>query len=140
LALAALAASATAGAGPDVGVSINVGQPGFYGHIDIGDVPAPPRVIYSQPVIIAAPVEAPPPPVYLHVPPGHAKHWRKHCQEYNACGVPVYFVQDNWYNTVYVPEYARRHGHHGDDDDQGDEGHEHGHGKHHGHGHGHDDD
>jgi opacity protein-like surface antigen len=25
----------------DIGVSINVGQPGFYGRIDIGDLPQP---------------------------------------------------------------------------------------------------
>ena len=30
-------------------------------------------------------------PIYLHVPPGHAKNWRKHCAHYNACGQPVYF-------------------------------------------------
>ena len=37
--------------GADVGVSVNVGQPGFYGRIDIGNAP-PPRVIYAQPVIV----------------------------------------------------------------------------------------
>jgi hypothetical protein len=30
------------------------------------------------------------------VPPGHAKDWKKHCKHYGACGVPVYFVQDDW--------------------------------------------
>ena len=34
---------------------------------------------------------------YLWVPPGHQKKWSKHCREYNACGVPVYFVDDGWY-------------------------------------------
>jgi hypothetical protein len=32
----------------DVGVSISIGQPGFYGQIDIGDYPQP-RVLYAQP-------------------------------------------------------------------------------------------
>ena len=36
----------------EVGMSVDVGQPGFYGQIDIGDVYPPPRVIYSRPVII----------------------------------------------------------------------------------------
>lgn len=120
----------------DVGVSITVGQPGFYGHIDIGDVPRP-ELIYSKPVVIA-----PPPrgvsrkPVYLHVPPGHEKKWKKHCKKYNACGQPVYFVRDGWYNDVYVPEYQARHGHrggeHGDrrGGEHGDQG-NHGHGKSH---------
>ena len=36
-------------------------------------------------------------PIYLHVPPGHAKNWRKHCHKYNACGQPVYFVVSDEY-------------------------------------------
>ena len=37
----------------DVGVSVSIGQPGFYGRIDIGDYPyPPPRVIYGQPRIV----------------------------------------------------------------------------------------
>ena len=91
----------------DVGVSISVGQPGFYGRIDIGDFTQP-RVIYRQPVVIGH-VPASRPPIYLHVPPGHAKHWRKHCHEYNACGERVYFVQENWYNDEYVPHYQQQH-------------------------------
>ena len=78
--LAAAALSAPALAGTDVGVSIGISQPGFYGRIDIGSVGAPPVLVYPQPVIIARPaavvVQR---PIYLHVPPGHAKHWHKHC-------------------------------------------------------------
>jgi hypothetical protein len=54
-----------------------------------------------------------------------AQNWRKHCRKYNACGRPVYFVQDNWYNDVYVPRYRETH--------RGDQGERHGnkdHGKH----------
>jgi fatty-acyl-CoA synthase len=63
----------------------------------------------AQPVVVQGGV-AHGPPVYLHVPPGHAKHWPKHCAKYGACAQPVYFVQDGWYNDVYVPTYARGHG------------------------------
>jgi hypothetical protein len=59
---------------------------------------------------VAVPAE----PLYLRVPPGHAKHWRKHCREYNACDRQVYFVQERWYNDVYVPQY-REHGDRRDD-------------------------
>lgn len=49
-------------------------------------------------------------PIYLHVPPGHAKDWRKHCSKYGACGRPVHFVQERWYNEVYVPQQRSRPG------------------------------
>ncbi|MEQ6340840.1 MAG: hypothetical protein M3A44_04095 [Gammaproteobacteria bacterium] len=91
----------------DVGVSISIGQPGFYGRIDIGDYPRP-QVIYRQPIIIErAPMYRP--PIYLRVPPGHAKHWRRHCHEYNACGEQVFFVRDEWYSREYVPRYQERY-------------------------------
>ncbi len=95
----------------DVGVSIQIGQPGFYGRIDINNYP-PPVLIYREPVTIQrAPVGVVRQPIYLHVPPGHAKDWGKHCRKYNACGQPVYFVQENWYNNVYVPRYREGKGH-----------------------------
>jgi hypothetical protein len=105
-----LSAAAVSASAADVGVSISVGQPGFYGQIDIGNVPRP-VLIYPQPVVIQ-PVQVvqPAQPIYLHVPPGHAKNWKKHCQKYNACSRPVYFVQDDWYNNVYVPHYEQEHG------------------------------
>jgi len=91
----------------DVGVSISIGQPGFYGQIDIGDYPQP-QVIYRRPMIIER-VPMNRPPIYLRVPPGHAKNWGKHCRKYNACGERVYFVQDDWYNREYVPRYQEQH-------------------------------
>ncbi len=99
--------------------------PGVYGRIDIGGAPPPP-VLYPQPVLIARPavaVAVPPPPLYLYVPPGHAKNWAKHCGKYNACGQPVYFVK-----TDAKGRYVR------DDDDRRGEGNK-GKGKGHGHGH-----
>ena len=93
----------------DVGVSVSVGQPGFYGRIDVGNFPQP-QLIYPQPVLIQrVPVAVAPQPIYLRVPPGHAKNWRKHCYRYDACSQPVYFVRDDWYNNVYVPRYRTLH-------------------------------
>ncbi|KQV60640.1 hypothetical protein ASC95_04150 [Pelomonas sp. Root1217] len=124
LLLAAGAAHAT-----DVGVSVQIGQPGFYGRIDIGNT-APPPVVMAQPVWVQRqPVHVA--PVYMRIPPGHQKHWDKHCAQYNACGVPVYFVKEDWYQE----RYARPQ----NDNDQGeDRGKGKGHGKGHGKGKGHD--
>ena len=100
---AALAAVTFPALAADVGVSISIGQPGFYGQIDIGGYP-PPRILYREPRVIQR-VAMNRPPIYLNVPPGHAKNWRKHCREYNACGERVYFVQNSWYSREYVPHY-----------------------------------
>jgi hypothetical protein len=110
----------------DVGVSVNISQPGFFGRIDIGRVPSP-VVIYPQPLIIEQhPMTTMREPIYLRVPPGHEKHWDKHCARYKACGQPVYFVQDNWYRDVYAPRHYqepdRRHGERGEPDQRGDQG------------------
>jgi len=107
---AAVAAVTAPAIAADVGVSVQVGEPGFYGRIDIGNFPQP-QLIYLKPVVIQpVPVGVVVQPIYLHVPPGHAKNWRKHCHKYNACGQPVYFVQDGWYNKEYVPRYRESHG------------------------------
>ena len=125
---AAVAAVTAPAFAADVGVSVQVGEPGFYGRIDIGNFPQP-QLIYRQPVVIQpVPVGVVRQPIYLHVPPGHAKNWRKHCHKYNACGQPVYFVQDGWYDNEYVPRYRERHGERHGDDARG-EGRDHGHGK-----------
>ena len=68
--------------------------PGVYGRINIGNAPPPP-LLYAEPVIIQRPaVVVPRAPIYMYVPPGHAKNWSKHCARYNACSQPVYFVQE----------------------------------------------
>jgi hypothetical protein len=77
--------------------------PGLYGQVNIGSE-RPPPVVYAQPMLIE-PQPAPPPPIYLHVPPEHAKNWRRHCHEYNACNRPVYFVR----SREYDPEYQRHY-------------------------------
>lgn len=117
----AAATFATPALAADIGVSVSIGQPGFYGRIDIGDYPQP-QVIYRQPIVIER-VPMNRPPIYLRVPPGHAKHWSKNCHKYNACGERVYFVHDDWYNREYVPRYQEQHRDRQDDrrDERGDD-------------------
>lgn len=124
---------ATPAAASDVAMSISIGQPGFYGQIDIGDYPQP-RTIYRNPVIIDRSYYNGESPIYLNVPPGHAKNWRKNCGRYNACGRRVYFVNNDWYNQQYVPRYQARHGdgrgsEHGNDRGNGQDGRGNDHGK-----------
>jgi len=142
---AACAAPAFAG---DVGLTISVGQPGFYGQLDIGNVPRPPQLVYPQAVVVRqAPEFVAAPPIYLHVPPGHARNWRKYCHQYHACNRRVLFVKSAEYEPGYRPD--RDHGHddhydrHDDRDhhghDRGDHDHrdrdhgDHDHGDHHDH-------
>jgi hypothetical protein len=124
VALATLAA-ASCSAMAATGVSVSVGQPGFYGQIDVGGYPQP-QLVYAQPVMVRpAPYGAA--PMYLYAPPGHIKHWSRYCNRYGACNRPVYFVQDRWYRNDYAPRYRREHGyddrhhhhhrHHDHDDD-----------------------
>ena len=133
LSLLALVLGASAWAQTNVGVSVSVNQPGFYGRIDIGQQ-APP-VIYAQPVIIQqSPVAIHQRPIYMRVPPGHSKRWAQYCARYRACGQPVYFV-----SPTAVIQPAHRHDH--DDDryeqDNKHRNHKHGRDDHHGHGRGH---
>lgn len=124
----AAAAASPVFAETSVGVSIGIQQPGVYGRIDIGNV-APPPVVFAQPIIIAPRrQEVHQEPLYLYVPPGHQKNWRRHCKRYGACGQPVYFVQERWVSERYE-ERQREHGKkgkrgkHGDDDDNGKRNH-----------------
>jgi hypothetical protein len=107
--IAAFALASAAVAGPalaDVGISIRVGEPGFYGQLDIGGYQ--PRVVYSRPVIVErrSRYES---PIYVRVPPGHQRDWKRHCGRYNACARPVYFVRDDWYRNDYSPRYRNEH-------------------------------
>jgi hypothetical protein len=77
--------------------------PGLYGQVNIGNE-TPPPLVYARPMLIEA-QPAPPPAIYLHVPPDHARNWRRHCHEYNACNRPVYFVR----SQEYEPEYQRHY-------------------------------
>jgi len=116
-------AGAAAHAATDVGVSIGISQPGLYGRIEIGGRPPPPLLL-PQPVIIApAPIARP--PLYLYVPPGHQKNWKKHCGRYDACGVPVYFVQESWVREHEPERFKKKN----KGDDHPGKGHGKGHGK-----------
>jgi len=86
-----------------VGVSVQINQPGVYGRINFGDAP-PPMVVYPQPVIYApTPVAIHQRPIYLYVPSDHQREWGRYCGRYSACGQPVYFVQERW-----VQEHAHK--------------------------------
>ncbi len=104
----------------DVSVGVTItGEivPGVYGRVDLANRPPPP-LLYAQPVVIERPAAARVvEPVYLHVPPGHAKNWRKHCHEYHACNRPVYSCEVGGVRANY-----RRDDH--------DKGHGRGHDKH----------
>jgi hypothetical protein len=89
---------------PSISVTVS-GEvaPGVYGEVQVGT--APPPVVYAQPVIIAPmPNHDVGRPIYLHVPPGHAKNWKRHCRKYNACNRSVYFVK----SAEYEPGYRGR--------------------------------
>ncbi len=73
--------------------------PGVYGRVDISKGPRPP-LVSPDPVVVVRQARAPG-PVYLHVPPGHAKNWAKHCKKYDACSRPVYFVKSAEYEPGY---------------------------------------
>ena len=124
-------AGAGVGRAGDLGIHIILSgevAPGVYGQVQIGNA-SPPPLVYVQPMLIE-PQDAALPPVYLHVPPGHSKNWRRYCRQYNACNRPVYFVR----SAEYEPDYEQRHHghdrnereHHGDER-HGDEDHGHGH-------------
>jgi hypothetical protein len=131
--LTALAGMMIAGAGivqaGDVAVGVNLsGQvaPGVYGEVQLGNS-APPPVVYEAPVQIVH-VRNAAPPIYLNVPPDHARNWSAHCRHYNACNRPVYFVRSAEYEPGYrrhdrrYDRDARRYDHHYDqrDDHHGD--------------------
>jgi hypothetical protein len=132
-------------AGSNVGVSIGINQPGVYGRIDIGNTNyGPPQLVYPEPVIIQQPpVVYERRPIYLYVPPAHQQNWRRYCGRYQACGQPVYFVQEQWVRNRWQHEHPNwgrpgpgpRHDWH-DRHDHHD--HDHGPGRGHGHGRGRD--
>ena len=89
-------------------ITLQLGQPSYYGPISIGYGAQPP--IYStRPVIVAPPrgrerwAQTYNRPVYLRVPRNQARDWSRYCGRYQACNRPVYFVRDEWYRNVYAP-------------------------------------
>jgi hypothetical protein len=113
LALMTLAAAALlpAHATTNIGISIGINAPGQYGRIDIDNYPRP--LLYApQPVVYApTPIAVYRRPIYLYVPQAHQANWGRYCNNYGACGQPVYFVQEAWVRDEYRRESdQRRHG------------------------------
>ena len=104
---------------PSVSVTVS-GEvaPGVYGEVQIGNA-SPPPLVYAQPMIITRqPHHDEGRPLYLHVPPGHARNWARHCREYHACNRPVYFVK----SAEYEPGYHAHKGTMRRDEGRRDEG------------------
>ncbi|MBC7680810.1 MAG: hypothetical protein H7172_00630 [Ferruginibacter sp.] len=94
--------------------------PGVYGQINFGSQPPPP-VLYTQPMLIQRGPDIGP-PLYLYVPPGHSKNWRRYCGRYDACGRQVYFVQVNERNRWWAPPQGGPRSDHDRRDERGDRG------------------
>ena len=113
LVFAALGTAAPLAHAGDVNIGVSItGEivPGVYGRVDLTNRPTPPPVVYAQPVLVEqAPGAESAPPIYLHVPPGHARNWRKYCHQYHACNRRVLFVKSAEYEPGYRPD--RDHGH-----------------------------
>jgi hypothetical protein len=91
-ACAALAANAAADARFTNVTAGGVLRPGVYGRIQVRDVTPP--LIHARPVVAERPLAHPPrAPVYLYVPAGQVRRWSRHCQKWDACDRPVYFVR-----------------------------------------------
>lgn len=88
-----------------------VGDYDYYGPLVIHD--ERPVVIVQEPRIVHSRGHRE--PLYVRVPPGHAKHWEKHCAKYRACDRPVYFVDDHWYHEHYAHK-GKGHGRKGERD------------------------
>lgn len=117
LAVTALVFAVSGAAHAQAYVNVTVGgaiAPGVYGQIAIGNNPPPP-VMNPQPVVVGRPVYGAP-PMYLYVPPEHARDWARYCDYYHACGHPVHFVQmeerNRWWEQrrehLREPEHYRR--------------------------------
>ncbi len=85
-------------------------DPGIYGAIDVSRFPKP-ATLNSRPVTATAPAKrGKAQPIYVHVTAGEARHWHGTCQTYDACGVPVYFVTEGWFRSVYLPAIGEADG------------------------------
>jgi hypothetical protein len=90
------------------GVTITLGEPNFFGRIDLGRM-APPPIIRDYPVQVRrGPRGVLLEPLYVRVPDQEQRNWKRYCGRYDACVRPVYFVRDDWYQNEYVPHYRDR--------------------------------
>lgn len=79
-----------------------MGQPGFFGRIELGNFPGQPPLMISH-AVMGNPGVFTGSPIFMNVPPEHARNWSRFCQLYGACDWMVYFVDNAWYEQVYVP-------------------------------------
>ncbi|MCT0207714.1 hypothetical protein [Synechococcus sp. CS-1332] len=90
-------------------LTLQLGQPGYFGPINLGNQTPPP--VYGYGPVIVRPdsrgrdrwTQAATQPVYLRVPMNQARDWGRYCGLYQACNMPVQFVRDDWYRNVYAP-------------------------------------
>jgi hypothetical protein len=67
-------------------------KPGVYGRIDVRGTPPP--LVHAKAVVVKSdPERGAQAPVYLYVPPGQVRRWHQHCDKWQACDRPVYFVR-----------------------------------------------
>jgi hypothetical protein len=106
VAVALAMAAPLAGAADKSAAAVITGAiaPGIYGRVDMANRAKPP-LVYQYPMFIEAPENAASvvEPLYLHVPPDHAKNWKKFCEKYEACDKPVFFVKSAEYEPGYKP-------------------------------------
>ena len=109
--LAALALMATGSVAPalaEMNASITLGEPEFYGRIELDEGYYRPRVIYDRPVVLERRFSNMA-PIYVRAPRVEYRDWRRHCAKYEACERPVFFVRDEWYTQIYAPRYRQLH-------------------------------
>ena len=77
-----------------VGVAITLGEPNFYGRIDLGRM-APPPIIRDYPVQVRrGPRGILLEPLSVRVTEREQRNWRRYCGRDDVCSRPVYFVRD----------------------------------------------
>lgn len=91
-------------------------KPGVYGRVELNKN-SHPALVYADPhIVVVDEHHHHKDPVYLHVPPGHAKDWAKHCHKYNACSRSVYFVKSEEYKKKHKKhkesKQDKKHKHH----------------------------
>jgi hypothetical protein len=86
-------------------------KPGVYGRVELSKN-SHPQLVYHEPRVVVVEQHVDTHPVYLHVPPGHARNWSKHCKKYHACSRPVYFVMSEEYHEK-PKKKKHKHDHHG---------------------------
>ena len=81
--LIALAAVTGVAFASNVNVHVTIGDPGYYGPIEIHGYPTP-RVVYTEPVIIERTPVYVREPIYLRVPLWQARSWSRYCWRYHG--------------------------------------------------------